>query len=150
MATAVVASQASKVAFRKVWRILGKPMLKIIKPIDEWTLPGGVLYDRRLDHFVDANGDEVQIDYKAQNGVQLPFIPQPTSNRLTLTVVGMTTTKQPAVTFLWDAKTEALLRGAWGAVLDGETYHIGTITIIPPGTKEPVEINVELRETGRG
>lgn len=143
---AVLAASASRLAFLKMWRLMGRPTLRVIAPVSQWVLPVGVVYDAYTDQFVNGAGQAVVIDPKVQTGTDYQFLPLREDHAVRLAIPGVTTTDTSSVILLWSSVAETAVKHAWGVLLSGRLYRVYGWTLEPPGVARPVQITVELRE----
>ena len=145
MAKTSFANQSRK-AFMKVWRLSGKPTLKMIESISTWTLPVGVTYNSHFDSFVDGSGETVSVDWSTQPGTTVEFLPAKATSNITLGVPGISSVEYTNVTLLWSSTVEAKLRACWGVVIGSNLYRVQNVELNPLGALTPSDMRVSLSE----
>ena len=142
-----VNGRSSKAAFTLLWRINGGPYLKVIKPVTAWKLPTGVTYDARRDQFLDTQEDAVEINWRTQPYLSLPFLPPKETVEVAFAVPGVASGGSVSVLLLWSSKSESAFKDAWGVSIGDVLYRVESHELFPKGVSSPLTIRVELEES---
>lgn len=147
--SSTVGRNQARTTFDKVWRMMGRPVLNIVRPIEEWQLPDGVTYSRHYDQFVDASNNPVSVPWQAQPALESPFLTQRAPRDVSLRQLGQTTVHETTVVLPWSSETQAVIDHAWGVEIDAHLYRVGTWECQPAGVATPASIVVQLVEENR-
>lgn len=142
----VFGAQQARKGFDILWRLSGKPTLRVIEPVTAWTLPNGVSYDKHRDEFTDSQGNNVTVDWQSQPATTLAFLANNNPNSVDLQVPGMVTTEGYDVTVKWSAATQTAIAQAWGVSINDKLYRVRRWESIPAGVDSPTQIDVSLTE----
>jgi hypothetical protein len=122
--------------FSLAWRRYGKPLMAVVPPIAQWTLPAGFSYDPETDQVMSAGGVVLDNwgDYYAAEYLYIVPI-APSADRMTLAAAGVVPAGSTDVYVLKaDADTA---RNAHSVQIDGEWYDVVEVARAPLGAGSP-------------
>lgn len=135
---------ANRKGFLALWRISGKPMIKIVSPISQWTLPDGVTYASSRDAFVNGAGQKATVDWQIQPYTDCKVISAENSNEVILDIGGNKTINTTNLILLWSPEIEAAIKVTWGVVIGDKLCTVREWEANPQGAKEPSTIKLSL------
>lgn len=137
--------------FSTAWNKMGRPQIKIIRPVSEWHLPDGYTYDESVDVLRDENdavvsdsmryavGDIIPV---MSGGIEFTMRGQQDQN-VAMTAAGLTANN--IVVMRTMPRYESIIRAGFAAEVDGELYNINGVNVVPEGAKPPLWINITLK-----
>ncbi len=144
-------SQRVEKLFYQAWTRLGKPEMKVIRPVAEWNLPVGYTYDESTDTVVDASGQPVVDVTPYQTYDMVPMMP----GGIEFTVRGqqdqdvLMTGAGLAPNSVLVARVlpafSQILDKAFAIQIDGEWYDMNGLKVLPEGSHDKAWANVTLR-----
>lgn len=136
--------------FMVAWTKLGKPMMTVVRPVAEWQLPDGYTYDESVDAIRDDNGDVVNGEsYRTVNripvmtgGIEFTMRGQQDMD-LVMANAGLVSNTVMVLRTL-PTYTD-MLKTAFAAEVDGISYYINGVKVVPEGAETPAWVNVTLK-----
>lgn len=127
-------------------RIAGSPVLYLIHPISEWTLPTGVTFNSRFDAFVNASNVPVTVDWRtASEMTAVEFNIGRTNNVATIDPAGLTTFVRVQNVYIeYTDAIWALVTQAWGVSVADKLYRCEGFDTWPFGDADPTRIRLPL------
>ena len=139
-----------KAAFRKAWKLAGRPVANIISPVSAWTMPSGVFYDANHDYFIDDQRRRVPVGWVGQPYVEIEFIPADGHTDFALDIPGKTAINLIDILALWTDSIEATVRACWGVSIGPRLYTVRQWDTVPFGAQNPISVKLSLEERNAG
>lgn len=139
-------------SFVEIWKVYGRPYMRIYDPISAWTLPSGVTYNPTTDRFEDGDGDAVTVSYiTAADYTQVRYVPRTRKGRAPAIAAEMAEgfVEQPALTVYmeWSVANVAALTACWAVQIGGIFYRPMAQSewlYTPAGSSTPVFVEIGL------
>lgn len=129
--------------FRRAWLAYGRPLLRVVRPMSEWTLPSGFAYDPAVDVIRDTTGRVLPNPDAYWVTDTVYIVPaRATTDERVLTAAGIIPTGTLYVYVL--PQDVATVRNAHAVEAGNVWYDVVEVTAEPIGT-EHAWCRVELR-----
>ena len=130
----VALSQRVRRVFLQAWRRYGQPVMAVIRPVSQWSLPPGYAYDESVDAVIYGDTGDVlpdPEDYWASDYIYIVPAREAADVR-TLVAAGIVPEGITEVLILADdAET---VRRAYAIEIDGQWYDVVSVDHAPAGT----------------